>query len=100
MKATDKPRWYKCDVPKNEMKALMQKSDAVGITHTALYLTLLIGLGVLAYRAIGTPWVIPAFFAYGTVYCFFNHMMHETFHGTPFKNKNLNGFLVLGRIIL
>ncbi|MDZ8120206.1 fatty acid desaturase [Pontiella agarivorans] len=92
MKATDKPRWYKCDVPKEELKQLMRKSDIAGIIHTALYLTLLIGLGTAAYFSIGTVWMIPAFFIYGTVYCFWNHMMHETFHGTPFKNKKLNGF--------
>ncbi|QBG47202.1 hypothetical protein EGM51_07255 [Verrucomicrobia bacterium S94] len=92
MKATDKPRWYKCDVPKNELKQLIQKSDAAGLLHTLLYLALLISLGTVAYFSLGTPWMIPAFFAYGTVYCFWNHMMHETFHGTPFKNKRLNGF--------
>ena len=92
MKTTQQPRWYKCDLPKEELKVLMQKSDAAGIRHTILYLALLIGLGVAAYHALGTAWMIPAFFAYGTVYCFFNHMMHETFHGTPFRSKALNGF--------
>ena len=92
MKSTNLPKWYKCTIEKDELKALMAKSDAAGTIHTVLYLMLLISLGILAYHAIGTPWMIPAFFAYGTVYCFFNHMMHETFHGTPFKNKKLNGF--------
>ncbi len=92
MKNTDKPRWFKCEIPKDELKTLMEKSDAKGLIHTGLYLTLLISLGVAAYYSIGTVWLIPAFFAYGTVYCFWNHMMHETFHGTPFKSKALNEF--------
>lgn len=92
MKTTDMPRWYKCDIPKEALKALMQRNDVAGIVHTALYMTLLISLGVAAFHAIGSPWMVPAFFAYGSVYCFFNHMMHETFHGTPFRNRKLNGF--------
>lgn len=90
MKQTTMPRWYKCEVPKEELKTLMQKSDMKGIVHTVLYFALLIALGIIAYHAIGTPWMIPAFLVYGAVYGFLNHMMHETIHGTPFRNKRLN----------
>jgi MocE subfamily Rieske [2Fe-2S] domain protein len=37
--------------------------------------------------------MIPAFFAYGTVYCFLNHIMHETHHRTPFKSTWLNNLV-------
>lgn len=37
--------------------------------------------------------MFPAFFAYGTVYCFLNHVMHETHHRTPFKSNILNEFI-------
>jgi fatty acid desaturase/nitrite reductase/ring-hydroxylating ferredoxin subunit len=83
-------RWYHCDIPREEMKELMQRSNLKGLVHTVAFFAVLIGLGVLAYRAIGTPWMIPAFFAYGTVYCFLNHLMHETHHRTVFKSVWLN----------
>jgi fatty acid desaturase len=72
------------------MKVLMKRSDLKGLVHTIAFLAVLVGLGILAYRAIGTPWMIPAFFAYGTVYCFLNHLMHETHHRTVFKSVWLN----------
>jgi fatty acid desaturase/nitrite reductase/ring-hydroxylating ferredoxin subunit len=83
-------RWYACDIPRDEIKALMKRSDLKGLIHAAAFFMVLIGLGVLAYYAIGTPWMIPAFFAYGTVYCFLNHLMHETHHRTVFKSVWLN----------
>lgn len=83
-------RWYKCNISRKDLKALMQRNDRDGLIHITLYFGLLIGLGVLAYTAIGTAWMIPAFFLYGTVYCFTNHMMHETHHHTPFKTLWLN----------
>lgn len=88
-----KQRWYKCKIEKEELSALMQRSDWRGFQHTVLFFALLIGLGVLAYFSIGTWWMIPAFFAYGTVYCFINHMMHETLHRTVYKTKWPNIFL-------
>jgi fatty acid desaturase/nitrite reductase/ring-hydroxylating ferredoxin subunit len=86
-------RWYQCAISREEMKELMQRSDLKGLAHTVAFFGVLIGLGILAYRAIGTPGMIPAFFAYGTVYCFLNHLMHETHHRTVFKSVWLNEFV-------
>ena len=83
-------RWHQCDIPKAELTELMQRSDLKGLVYTGAFFATLVGLGVLAYRAIGTPWMIPAFFAYGTVYCFLNHLMHETHHRTVFRSDWLN----------
>jgi hypothetical protein len=83
-------RWYQCDISREEIKELMQRSDLKGAIHTVSFFAVLIGLGILAYHAIGTPWMIPAFFAYGTVYCFLNHLMHETHHRTVFKSVWIN----------
>ena len=83
-------KWHKCAVPKDEMKKIMQRSDAKGIVQTVLYFALLSGLGVLVCRTLGTGWVVPVFIVYASVYCFLNHMMHETIHRTPFKSRGLN----------
>ncbi len=83
-------RWYQCEVSREELQELAKRSDLKGLLHTIAFFAVLIGLGVLAYHAIGTAWMIPAFFAYGTVYCFLNHLMHETHHRTVFKSVWLN----------
>lgn len=83
-------RWYKCDIPRSELRELMQRNDRDGIVRVGLFFAILVGLGYFAYHSIGHWWMIPAFFAYGTVYCFLNHIMHETHHRTPFKSKWLN----------
>ena len=86
-------RWYKCDISRKELRELMQRNDRDGIVRVGLFFIILIALGYLAYRTIGTWWMIPAFFAYGTVYCFLNHIMHEAHHRTPFKSTWLNNIV-------
>ncbi|TFG62713.1 MAG: hypothetical protein E4H36_07365 [Spirochaetales bacterium] len=83
-------KWHKSGIPRSELTQFMRRSDAKGILQTLSFLAVLGGLGYLAFRTIGTWWAIPAFFAYGTVYCFLNHVMHETHHRTPFKSVWIN----------
>jgi len=86
-------KWYSCTVDREELLKLMERSNKKGIVQVTLHFTILILLGVLSYNLIGTYWMYPAFFAYGTVYCFLNHVMHETHHRTPFKSNGLNEFV-------
>lgn len=84
-------KWAQARISREDLKALMQRSDAKGLVHAALFYALLIGLGIAAYWSIGKGWwMIPIFWAYGTVYCFQNHLMHETHHRTAFKSTWLN----------
>jgi fatty acid desaturase/nitrite reductase/ring-hydroxylating ferredoxin subunit len=82
--------WYQCDISRQEIKELMQRSDYKGLTRTIAFFAVLIALGWAAYFSIGHWWMIPTFFLYGTVYCFLNHLMHETHHRTVFKSLWLN----------
>ena len=86
-------KWYYCTVDREELLKLMERSNSKGIIQVVTHFTLLIFLGFLSYNLIGTYWMYPAFFAYGTVYCFLNHVMHETHHRTPFKSNALNEFV-------
>ena len=66
MKANDidtLDKWYECDISREEMMELMKRSDLKGLAHTLAFFAVLIGLGILAFHTIGTPWMIPAFFA-------------------------------------
>ena len=53
--------WYHTDIPRKEMKALMQRSDAPAIRDTAIWLggmVLASGFGIWLW---GTWWAVPFF---------------------------------------
>jgi fatty acid desaturase len=94
--------WFKCDIERKPLKRLMRRDDFHALFWLAGYVALLLGTGFLAYRAIGTPWVVPAFFLYGTIYVFASPIQHETHHGTAFKNRWLNDIVhwIAGAMLL
>jgi fatty acid desaturase len=78
--------WYHSDVPRKEMKALMQRTDGPATRDTAIW------LGVMALSAIfgGAFWgswaAVPFFVVYGVLYgsaC--DSRWHECGHGTAFR---------------
>ncbi|MCF7929144.1 MAG: fatty acid desaturase [Spirochaetales bacterium] len=83
-------RWYRVDIPRNDLSRLAGRSDAKGLVRLIGHFGILAGFGIAAYLALGTWLMFPAFFLYGTVYCFLNHLMHETHHRTPFKSVWIN----------
>jgi fatty acid desaturase len=87
-------RWYKCAVPRATLKGLMQRTNRQAIVDTALWYALIVGAGVLAALAWGSPWAAPAFLLYGTLYCGpADSRWHEAGHGTAFKTRWLNDVL-------
>ena len=85
-------KWYKSKIGTAELKKLMQKSDLLGWLNTISYFTLLVAAGCLAFIAWGTLWSVPAFFLYGTIYCFSNARWHEYGHRSVFRSRKLNDF--------
>ncbi len=83
-------QWFRCDVPRAQMKQLMQRSDSAGLRHMAIWLGLLAASGAAAFLSWGTLWCIPAFIVYGMMYSVSDHCAHELSHGTPFKTPWLN----------
>jgi fatty acid desaturase len=82
--------WYRPEIPRKELKQLMARGDAKGLANFGLWLACLVGAGYLAYRAVGSYWVVPAFFLYGTIYSSCDARWHECAHGTPFRTRWLN----------
>ncbi|MCR4269008.1 fatty acid desaturase family protein [Nitratireductor sp. ZSWI3] len=83
--------WYHTDVPRKEMKALMQRSDRAAIRDTVLW------LGAMAVFAAGAVflwpslWALPLFLAYGVLYgSASDSRWHECGHGTAFKTRWMN----------
>ena len=60
-------QWYHTEIPRKQMKELMQRSDGPALRDTAIW------LGVLALSAAGgiwfwgTWWCVPFFVVYGTL---------------------------------
>ena len=94
--------WYRCDIERKALKRLMRRDNRHGLLWLSGYIGLLVGSGYLAYLTIGTPWVIPAFFLYGTIYAFASPILHETHHGTAFQTRWFNEIVhwVAGTMLL
>jgi len=84
------PRWWTPPLDRQEAAALKKRSDLPGLASQFLWLALLAALGWLSVRLYPSPWAIPAFFLYGTVYTTSNSRWHESLHGTPFRTPWLN----------
>ena len=70
------------------MRDLTRRSDGRAAADTLLWLSLLVVAGVLAHRAFGTWWAVPAFALYGTLYgsaC--DARWHECGHATAFRAR-------------
>jgi fatty acid desaturase len=84
--------WYRPQISRKELKDLMQRDDTKGLIDFALWGLCLVASAWLAYASLGTLWVIPAFFLYGTIYSSCDARWHECAHGTPFRTRWLNEF--------
>ncbi|NML76460.1 fatty acid desaturase family protein [Rhizobium sp. S-51] len=83
--------WYHTDVPRKQMKELMQRLDGPAIRDTAIWLgsmALFAGLGVYFWGS----WIaVPFFLAYGVLYgSASDSRWHECSHGTAFKTPWMN----------
>lgn len=92
------PNWIKCDIGRNELKTYMKRSDRDGIIWFSAYMFVLVVSGYLMNLSLGSYWVIPAFFVYGSIWCFSNPIGHELSHGTVFRTRWMNeaAFLIVG----
>jgi fatty acid desaturase len=83
--------WYHTDVPRKEMKALMQRSDQPAIRDTILWALLHAAFAAGGIWFWGTWWAVPFWLAYGVLYgsaC--DSRWHECGHGTAFRTGWMN----------
>lgn len=89
--------WYRSPVPKDLLKELHQRSDALGLLQSLGYLGTLLLTGTLAFYSVG-HWSIPVtialIFLHGTCFSFQINAVHELGHGTVFRTRFLNGLFV------
>jgi fatty acid desaturase len=83
--------WYHTDVPRQEMKALMQRSDGPAIRDTVIWIVAFLvaaGGGIYLYPS---WWCVPFWLAYGVLYgSSSDSRWHECGHGTAFKTGWMN----------
>lgn len=83
--------WYRTDVPRKELKALMQRRDGPAIRDTIVWLGSMTGFAAGAIYFWPTAWSIPFFIAYGVLYgSAGDSRWHECGHGTAFKTQWMN----------
>jgi fatty acid desaturase len=83
--------WYHTDVPRKDMKALMQRSDAPAIRDTILYYGAMIVLAGIGIALWPSWWSAPFWLAYGVLYgSASDSRWHECGHGTAFKTPWMN----------
>jgi len=83
--------WYHTEVPRKQMKALMQRSDGPAIRDTIILyglMILLAGAGIALWPSL---WSVPFWLAYGVLYgSASDSRWHECGHGTAFRTPWMN----------
>jgi fatty acid desaturase len=83
--------WYHTDIPRKEMKELMQRSDAPAIRDTAIWLGLMIAVAGMGIWLWPSWWSAPFWLAYGVLYgSASDSRWHECGHGTAFRTPWMN----------
>ena len=75
---------------RQELKALMARSDRPAFTRLAIWCVVLGATGSLVWLAYDSWWIIPAMFLQGIVIVHHFALQHECVHYTAFKTRKLN----------
>jgi fatty acid desaturase len=78
------------ELPREELHALMARSDGPALRRTVWHLGVLALTGALLWRLRATFWVLPLLIAHGYVLAFIFCAFHETAHRTAFRTRWLN----------
>ena len=84
-------KWYAPQIPRAELKALMQRKDGPAIRDTLIWFAALIVTGGLGVYFWGSWAAVPFFIIYGAIYGgSSDSRWHECGHRTAFKTKWMN----------
>jgi fatty acid desaturase len=83
--------WYHTDIPRKEMKDLMQRSNGPAIRDTIILFGSMALFAVIGIYFWPTAWSIPFWLTYGVLYgSAMDSRWHECSHGTAFKTRWMN----------
>ena len=85
------PTWYRTDVPPEAIRALMEKSDAIALRDTMLWIGAMVMSAGMAVTLWPTWWSLPFWLIYGVLYgSASDARWHECGHRTAFKTAWMN----------
>ena len=84
-------QWYSSPIPRKRLKQLMQRSDRKGLINSGLWMSLVVGSGLMLVLTWGTGWAIVSAVIYGLFYgSGADSRWHEFGHGTVMRTRWLN----------
>jgi MocE subfamily Rieske [2Fe-2S] domain protein len=87
-------RWYASPVPREQMRALLERRNGPAIRDTVIWFALIFGFAYWGYLWWGSWWAIIPLFLYCTVYAgSSDSRWHEAGHGTAFRSDWMNNVL-------
>ncbi|HVO01991.1 MAG TPA: fatty acid desaturase family protein [Candidatus Cybelea sp.] len=87
-------QWYRCDIPRVQMKELIQRRDGPAIRDTLIWLGAFVIFAAGGWYFWGSWACIPFFIGYGVLYgSSSDSRWHECGHGTAFKSLWLNNLV-------
>lgn len=78
------------ELTREDLHALMLRSDGPALLRALWHFGALAVTGTLLWRLRATPWVVPLMVAHGYVLAFLFCAFHETAHRTAFRSRGLN----------
>jgi len=90
-------KWYRCQISREDLARLNQRSDFWGFVQTLGFLSILAATGTGAFLAsFYWPWyaVVPLVFLHGSCWHFLINGFHELIHDSVFKTRALNRFFL------
>ena len=83
--------WYHSEVPRKEMKALMQRADQPAMRDTIILFGCMLAFAGIGIALWPSWWSAPFWLAYGVLYgSAMDSRWHECGHGTAFKTPWMN----------
>lgn len=86
--------WYQTPVPREKLRALLERHNGPALRDTALWFAL---LGLTAWGTVtlwGSWWMVPVYLLYAVLYATASDSRwHECSHGTAFKSDWLNNLI-------
>lgn len=81
------------ELPREDLHALMARSDGPALLRTAWHFGVLVVTSSLLWRLRSTPWVLPLLLAHGYMLAFVFCALHETAHRTTFRTREARVYL-------
>lgn len=83
--------WYHSEIPRKEMKALMQRSNHPAIRDTVLYYGLILAFAACGIALWPSLWSLPFWLAYAVLFTSgADSRWHECGHNTAFRTRWMN----------